>query len=179
MKTTVKLLVFVLITVLAASLFASCGSSNDVAPDTDETRDTTVVTEDENVTGETKEWGNFSFLLPEGYEFRGGDVFDEEDTRCFSVKKSDFSYFDFQLESSEENMMNKYNYNKNLYTNGQADAEVTYNGVEWKGFEYDSWGTPCFEIYAEINGSFVRVSSAGFKLDGAVAAAVLESLELK
>ena len=128
---------------------------------------------------ETKTWGDFTIDVPGGYEFKGGDVFDENDTRYFSVKKNSFAYFDFKSEDSEQNMMNQYDYNKKTYTNEQTDVKGSFAGIDWTGFQYsDGFGGYGFELYATSNDHFLRVSSAGFKFDDEVTKSVLESLKV-
>ena len=128
---------------------------------------------------ETKTWGDFTIDVPGGYEFKGGDVFDENDTRYFSVKKNSFAYFDFKSEDSEQNMMNQYDYNKKTYTQDQKDLPATKVGdIEWNGFEYGGDFNKGFELYATVNGKNIRVSSCGFKFDSPEAKAILGSIKL-
>lgn len=129
----------------------------------------------------TETWGDFTVGVPEGWTFRKGDVFDEEDTRCCSVKKSDFSYFDLKMQ--EENIATQqYAYNKNTYTNEQVDITVNYGGISWTGFQYsDGWGGYGFELigYAGDDNKIVRISSCGFAYDSEAAKTVLGSLVIK
>ena len=166
---------------LCVSLVA-CGKK-DSSEKKEETTTTTEATEEltEEVTeasgeAETKTWGDFTITVPAGFEFKGGDVFDENDTNYFSVKKGSFSYFDFKNES-EETMNKQYNYNKNTYTNEQTDVKGTFGGIDWTGFQYsDGFGGYGFELYATSKGKFLRVSSAGFKFDDPIVKEVLDSL---
>ena len=125
---------------------------------------------------ETMIWGDWSVTVPGGFTLKGGDMWDEEDTRYFSVKKSDFSYFDFKADD-EDSIMNNYNYNKETYTNEQEDVQASYGGLDWVGFQYsDGYGGYGFEAYATVGGKLIRVSSAGFTFDSAIAEEVLGSL---
>ncbi|MBP5353537.1 MAG: hypothetical protein J6Y67_00195 [Lachnospiraceae bacterium] len=127
----------------------------------------------------TEVWGDFTVGIPEGWTFRKGDVFDDNDTRYCSVKKSDFSFFDFKMES-ENIATQQYNYNKNNYTNEQVDITCTYAGIEWTGFQYsDGWGGYGFELITTVNDKPVRVSCCGFRYDSEAAVLVLESLSIK
>lgn len=127
----------------------------------------------------TEVWGDFTVGIPEGWTFRKGDVFSDEDTSVCSVKKSDFSYFTFNMES-EKTATQKYNYNKNTYTNEQVDITCTYAGIDWTGFQYsDGWGGYGFELIATVNDKPVRVSCCGFRYDSEAAKLVLESLVIK
>ena len=159
---------------------AACGKKDEKKEETT-TEEVTVEELTEEVTeasgeAETKTWGDFTITVPAGFEFKGGDVFDENDTNYFSVKKGSFSYFDFKNES-EDTMNNQYNYNKNTYTNEQTDVKGTYAGIDWTGFQYsDGFGGYGFELYATSKGKFLRVSSAGFKFDDPIVKEVLDSL---
>ena len=177
MKLFVKVLSFLIVLTLGATALTSCGAGSEAegSSDTQDTKD--PETESPAEEGKTETWGKFEVFVPAGMEFKGGDVFDPDDTRYFSVKRSDFAYFDFNGEDSETGM-NKYNYNKSTYTNGQADVTLTIGGVEWTGFTYDAFGIPAFELYGTVNDTFVRVSSAGFKTDSAEAKAVIGSLKI-
>lgn len=125
---------------------------------------------------ETAAWGDWSVAVPADFEFRGGDFWDEEDPRYFSVKKGELYYFDFKADD-EKTIMNQYNYNKNTYTNEQKDVSGSYGGIDWTGFEYsDGYGGSGFEAYAMVGGKLIRVSSAGFPFDSEPAKTVLGSL---
>lgn len=129
----------------------------------------------------TETWGDFTVGVPEGWTFRKGDVFDEEDTRYCSVKKSDFSYFDLKMQT-ENIATQQYAYNKNTYTNEQVDITVNYGGISWTGFQYsDGWGGYGFELigYAGDDNKIVRISSCGFAYDSEAAKTVLGSLVIK
>lgn len=120
--------------------------------------------------------GDWTVEVPAGYELKIGDFLDENDTRYFSVRKSSFSYMDFSADG-EERVMNKYNYNKDTYTNEQKDVSGSFGGHEWVGFQY-STGVGCgVEAYTTINGEMIRVASAGYAFDDATFAAVLSSLQ--
>ncbi len=193
MKKTV-LMIAALTATLCAGLSA-CGGSPAPAPapapaaqetssPEEESAETPALTEDATTeaSGEsrTEEWGKFSVLVPAGFEFSGGDVLDETDTRYFSVKKCFFSSFDFKTEETDENMTASYNYNKETYTNGQKpETSGTFGSLEWTGFDYDGAGTPCFELYGKIEGINVRVSGIGFTLSDSETKEVLGSLALK
>ena len=127
----------------------------------------------------TETWGDMTVGVPDGWTFRKGDVLDEEDTRYCSVKKSDFSFFDFKMES-EELMKQQYDYNKKTYTNEQQDVSGKYGDIDWTGFQYgDGFGGYGFEIYSTVNGKPIRVSCAGFAFDSNEAETVLSSLSIK
>ena len=180
MKKFSKVLACACALTLCVSL-AACGKkdSSEKKEETTTTEATEEVTEEVTEAAgeaETVTWGDYTITVPAGFEFKGGDVFDENDTRYFSVKKGSFSYFDFKTESSEDNMNNQYNYNKNTYTNEQTDVKGTFGGIDWTGFQYsDGFGGYGFELYATASGKFLRVSSAGFKFDDAVVKEVLDS----
>ena len=131
-----------------------------------------------DITGEVKTWGIYQVLIPDGWTLRGGDVFDDNDERLCSVKKSDFSYFELKCET-EDVQQRQYNYNKNTYTLNQADLPATtIAGIEWNGFEYGNELTKGFELYGSSNGRFLRVSGVGFAFGSAEAKAVLGSIKV-
>ena len=174
-----KMIMLVLAICLCVGLCACGGSKTaDVPGDTESTLpDAPETTEATVPEFETKSWGDWTVDVPEGYTLEGGDFFDETDTRYFSVKKSDFTYFDFSADG-EELIMNHYNYNKDTYTNEQKDVQGTFGGNEWTGFQYsDGWGGYGFEAYATVGGELIRVSAVGFSFDDAIAGAVLSSLQ--
>ena len=179
---------------MAASLtmsLVSCGDS-DSSEKKKTNNDSDAVTVDESseenseenseetkeITGETKTWGVYTVLIPEGWTLRQGDALDENDENYCSVKKSDFSYFDLKNES-EEVSKKQYEYNKKTYTLNQKDIPATKIGdIEWNGFEYGNELNKGFELYATVNGKNIRVSSCGFGFDSAETKAVLGSLKI-
>ncbi len=177
MKNFIKIIALALISVMILGALASCGSGKpeeepeDTQPADTEHADTEG---DKEVTGETKEALGYKVLVPEGFELAMAGEFSSYD---FSVRKSDFVYFDFNTESDDDLMMQHYNYNKNTYTNEQQDVAATCGANEWTGFQYsDGWGGYGFEAYTTVDGKTVRVSCAGFKFDSAEAEAILASL---
>ena len=185
-----KLLAVILLAMSLCVCLAACGDDDDddrksKKRDKDETEESATPTEeptpaaDTETIASTETWGDYTVGIPEGWTFRKGDAFDDADTRYCSVKKSDFKYFDFKMET-EETMTKQYEYNKNTYTNEQTDISGTYGGIDWTGFQYsDGWGGYGFELYAITNGKPVRVSSCGFKFDSPEAEAVLGSLKIQ
>ena len=180
---------------LAASMMftlTACGDSDSSSKSKSDEKTSSAAAEDEstpgdeesksgeegNVTGEVKQWGIYSVLIPEGWTLRTGDVLDDNDENYCSVKKSDFSYFDFKCETEDVQKM-QYNYNKNTYTLNQADLpETEIASIKWNGFEYGNDFTKGFELYGSSNGRFLRVSGVGFAFDSAEAKAVLGSLKV-
>lgn len=182
-----KKLFVVLAGITVCASLAACGGSSDTttsAPAPDAPAASETVTEEApaaaSVTiASTETWGDFTVGVPEGWKFRKGDSLDETDTHYCSVKKSDFSYFDFKMEK-EEIYKQKYDQNKATYTNEQVDVSGKFGDIDWTGFQYsDGWGGYGFELYATANGKPVRVSCAGFKFDSPETKAVLESLKIK
>ena len=148
--------------ILASSLMlgmTACGDSSSKSEDnsTASSAAASSASEDKEITGKTETWGVFTVLVPDGWTLRKGDALDENDQTVCSVKKSDFSYFDLKSEKDDV-MKQKYDYNKKTYTQDQKDLTATKVGdIEWNGFEYDGAGTPCFELYATVNGKNIRV----------------------
>ena len=172
-----------LVTLMCAALTACGGDSNTTGANTQ--AETSAVTEAETqapagvTIASTETWGDYTVGVPEGWTFKKGDTFDENDTRYCSVKKSSFSYFDFKMEK-EEIYMQKYEQNKATYTNEQTDVSGKIGDIDWTGFQYsDGMGGYGFELYALANGKPVRVSCCGFKFDSTEAKAILESLKIK
>lgn len=168
------------LTVMASSLVA-CGGSNDnstSAPDAQVATEVAPVTTEASATitiASTETWGDYTVGIPEGWTFRKGYALNEDDTTCCSVKKSDFSYFNFNMET-EDMYMKKYDQNKATYTQDQKDCSGKVGDIDWTGFEYSNG----FELYGKSSsGKPVRVSCSGFKFDSPETKAVLESLKIK
>lgn len=176
-----------LLAAAAAFSLGSCGGSESskaengtVSVASDETASAAVssAAESTSLTGETKTWGIFTVMVPDGWTLRQGDVLDDSDPNRCSVKKSDFSYFDLKSEK-EEVQKQQYEYNKKTYTMNQKDiSAVTIAGIEWNGFEYGNEMNPGFELYGSSNGRPLRVSCAGFKFDSPETNAILGSLSV-
>ena len=178
-----KLAIVIAAACMCVSMVA-CGSSNtstsapaasgDPAPATSAA--TEAATEAANVKiASTENWGDFSVGIPDGWTFKTGYALNEEDTTCCSVRKSDFSKFDFNMES-EDMSKKKYEQNKATYTQDQKDVSGKYGDIDWTGFEYSNG----FELYGKsANGKPVRVSCSGFKFDSAETKAVLDALVIK
>ncbi len=153
---------------------------NTEGSEADPEKETEAPTESAGLTiGSTETWGDYTVGIPEGWEFRKGDAFDENDTRYCQVKKDSFTFFDFKMES-EETCKSKYEYNKNTYTNEQVDVSGTYGSIDWTGFQYsDGYGGYGVELYSTVNGKPVRVSISGYAFDSQEVKAVLETLVIK
>jgi hypothetical protein len=171
----------VLAALLALSMTAgmtACGSND--SNSTAESSAAASSAADEKITGETKESGDWSVMVPEGWKFKIGNAVSEGDTSIFAVEKSSFSGFTFNTYTAEKDMMSPYDYNKKTYTSEQKDLATTkYGDYEWIGFEYGGDLNKGFEAYSTSNGKFIRVSSTGFAFDSPTAKAVLESLKSK
>lgn len=191
MKTFAKHIALILAVIMLTAALAACGDSKDSTPaaeDATTANDATVADDAtveqteadateagdyEEVSGVSAVWGAYSVLVPEGFELVEAGEFSSYD---FAVKKSDFSYFDFNTEADDDIMMQHYNYNKSAYTLEQEDFDMVFDENEWIGFTYsDGYGGVGFEAYSTIDGKIVRVSSAGFPIRSAVASAVMSS----
>ena len=51
-----------------------------------------------SASGGEQVWGDWTVNVPGEFTLKGGDFIDENDKRYFSVKKSDFKYFDFNAD---------------------------------------------------------------------------------
>lgn len=179
MKHTKTLLAALLAFSMTVGMTA-CGDSSEDANSTAESSEAASSAAEEITPGETKESGDWTVMVPQGWEFKIGDALSENDTSIFQVNKSSFSGFKFNTYEDEKKMMNPYNYNKQTYTNEQKDIAATKIGdFEWVGFEYGGDFNKGFEAYSTSNGKFIRVSSTGFAFDSPTAKAVLESLKSK
>ena len=185
-KNTVTRLAALMLMAPMTLAFASCGGSDSSSVKETESEaavssaaaEETVSEGEKAITGETKTWGIYTFLLPEGWTLRGGDVFNDNDETVCSVKKSDFSYFELKCET-EDVQQRQYNYNKKTYTLNQKDLPATsIAGIEWNGFEYGSELSKGFELYGSFGGRFLRVSGVGFAFDSPEAKSLLESLKV-
>lgn len=183
--------------IMAASMMlaaASCGdssssssgkpaSSTSVSKTTASSAETEAATEastagNANITGSEQVWGIYTVMVPDGWNLKGGDYFDDKNPEVCSVKKSDFYYFDIKSEK-EDVQKQQYEYNKKTYTNEQKDIPATKLGdIEWNGFQYGNDFGGGFELYGQSNGKFLRVSCAGFSIDSPEAKAVLGSLKV-
>lgn len=131
----------------------------------------------EPAASQTMRCGDWTVEVPAGYELKIGDFMDETDTRYFSVRKSNFSYFDFSADG-EESIRRHYYYNRETYINEQKDVKGRFGGNEWVGFQYsDGYGGYGVEAYAFVGGEMIRVASAGYDFDSDVLKAVLGSLQ--
>ena len=171
-------LALLLCTACAGKTPAATGAKNDAqttaAP---ETTAAPAETQSKEISGRTAEWGAYTVLVPEGFELKEAGEFSYYD---FSVEKSDFCYISFITEADNDTMMNKYNYNKDTYTNEQEDVEAVYGGNTWTGFQYsDGWGGYGFEAYTSLGEKLVRVSAVGYRFDSPEAQAVLGSFAAK
>lgn len=195
-KESAKILALLLAALMLLSVLTACGKKDDGTPaggsqnDTQEAngngeQDTAAQepeteapeTQPAEITGTTTAWGNYTVLVPEGFELAEAGEFSAYD---FSVRKSSFSCFDFNTEDDDELLMTHYDYNKNTYTNEQVDVEATCGENHWIGFQYsDGFGGYGFEAYTTIEGKLVRISGIGFTFDSPEAQAVLASLTAK
>ena len=180
-----RIIPFVLAGCLCVS-FCACGGSAKQEPsaaaETAQPAETEAVTtteapELEQSAPSVMTWGDWTVDVPAGYKLKGGDFLDENDARYFSVRRSEFSFFDFKADG-EERIMNNYKYNKDTYTNEQKDVKGTFGANEWTGFQYsDGYGGYGFEAYATVDGEMIRVSSAGYAFDDEMVNTVLSSLK--
>ena len=162
---------------LCLSLCA-CGSDEPKAAteNNQKTTDSPAPETTEAAQTQTVRCGDWTVDVPVGYELKIGDFLNENDTRYFTVKKSSFSYFEFSADG-EERIMNKFNYNKNTYTNEQKDVKGSFGGREWIGFQNsDGYGGYGVEAYATIDGEMIRLAAVGYAFDSEILSAVLSSL---
>lgn len=125
----------------------------------------------------TQGHGDFAAIwIPEEFELLP-DSWNEENPHFVSVKKSDFTYFDFRNYEDGEQMKKDYESVKKTYTHEQTDVTATYNGITWEGFQYgDGFGGYAFEVYTVLGSNNLRVSSAGMAFDHETVVSVLSSV---
>lgn len=165
---------------------AACGQGNDGGDPTDSTPsgDSTSVTDsgdnaNNDVAGTLQGYGDFAALLiPEKFELVP-DTLVEGNPHFVSVKKSDFTYFDFRNYTDEAEMTRDYESVKKTYTYEQTPVSATWQGIAWEGFQYgDGFGGYAFEVYTVLGTNYLRVSSAGLAFDHETVKAVLGSVTM-
>ncbi len=191
MKQTRKTLTLILVLLLALAMLAACGKDGGAKPTpepkstpkptpqatAEPTPEPTPEPTDDGIGGKTAEWNGYTLFVPDGFEIKEPGEFSYYD---ISVQKSEFAFIYFITEDDNEMMMEKYNYNKETYTNEQEDVEAVYGANTWTGFQYsDGWGGYGFEVYTTLGEKIVRVSSCGFRFDSPVAEAVLSAFAPK
>lgn len=175
----------IVLSALALSLCAGLSACGDNPPDSTSTTgtepapvDTTAPATTEDNGGKSENWGQSTVYVPEGFHLKGGSIMDPADSLSFSVKQSEFVFFDFEIQKSENDMVTKDTYNRTIYTTGQKNVEDTFNGIKWTGFQYDAYSSPAFFVHAQVNTKYVCVSSTGFTFDQDTVKEVLGSLEV-
>lgn len=178
MKKYPLLLLALLIMVMGLT---ACGQGNDGDDPTDITPsgDNTSVTDSGDAAGRLEGYGDFAaILIPEEFELVA-DTLVEGNPHFVSVKRSDFTYFDFRNYTDESEMTRDYEYVKKTYTYEQTPVSATLQGISWEGFQYgDGFGGYAFEVYTVIETNYLRVSSAGFAFDHETVKAVLGSVKM-
>ncbi len=182
MKNTLKVLAAILALVLAICVFASCGKKNEtpasenVPASGNEPEQTEPANEE--VKGAMDEHGVYKVFVPEGYTLKHEDVFGDNNPKSFNINSdsSSLTYFMFNM-YSEDNAKSGVATTKEL-NDGASDVTLDVDGKTWTGVAYDSVGIPCFQLYAEFDGEFVMVNSAGNAYDSEIVKTVLGSLEV-
>lgn len=180
MKQFVKIFALMMALALVIGILAACGDKK--GGDTTGTGEGTAAETEKaggEAKGETQTWGRYTVLIPDGYVLKGGDVFDEENTKAFNInnKDSSLTYFMFNT-YDEDSCKSSIDTTKDM-NEGASDVSVVYNGVTWTGVAYESIGIACFSMYADFgNGDFVLLSAAGNAYDSDTTSAILSSLVL-
>lgn len=165
---------------------AACGRGNDGGDPSDSTPagDNTLLTDSgenagSDVNGVLQGYGDFAALLiPEKFELVP-DTLVEGNLHFVSVKKSDFTCFDFRNYTDEAEMARDYESVKKTYTYEQTPVSATWQGIVWEGFQYgDGFGGYAFEVYTVIGTNYLRVSSVGLAFDHETVKAVLGSVTM-
>jgi hypothetical protein len=104
-KSMKKRLTSMLLALGMCACLAGCGSKDDGSDKSDNNNTTNAAVTEEPATeagtgaASTQVSGGWSVDVPADWTFSIGDVFDENDTRYFSVKKSSLSGFSFSADS--------------------------------------------------------------------------------
>lgn len=160
MKRLIKIIPVILVLALLASALAC-----------------TAGVKDEKITGKEEIWGRYTVLVPSGMEFSGGNILDPNDPKTFTIKDPDSSYnyisFSmYDLDACERSVRGT------KEANGADDVTLELDGAVWTGVAYKYGSSDAFQLYAEVDGEYVLVTSFGFPYDGALVKAVLGSVSI-
>ncbi len=155
MKIFTKIASLVLIVVMAATLFASCGGG---AP-----------------SGETKTLNNVTVLVPDGFDVKEGLIPSSIPVVVFEkdheTKYVNVGFYDSVDEAKESiDMMVG-----DLET---ADVKFDAAGVTWEGKSYDLGGWPMCNVIATIGDQVVMCQASFFASDDATMRAIIDSIKL-
>lgn len=202
MKRIIGILIILVLSALVFVLFVSCKNSSDndgadpASPDQSgidraENGDTAEEAETEPVNkprpylqidgdelqillnGKTETVGKFEIFVPGNSALEPGDG-----GGSFSLIRSDGGYISFTEETSEAAMTSSYEKSSDPGLKGRAEVSMTMGGADWTGIEYDVDGSAALELYAEDNGSFIRVSAVGYQIYSTETWLILSSLRV-
>ncbi len=176
MKTLKKALILLLALTLVFS-FVACGGttpSNGSEDDGDNGG-----AGGDAVKGETRTWGNFTVLVPEGMTLKGGNLLNAEDPDCFNLHLTDneLHYVMIDLALDEESAKDGVATTKEMNEDSDPKDVTLTAGAAWTGVSYNYYGScDCFQIYATVNGRVVVARGAYYAFDSATVKAILSSL---
>ncbi|MBR2109265.1 MAG: hypothetical protein IJ932_04880 [Ruminococcus sp.] len=169
MKKLIKITAVVMALLMCCAVFASCGGG----------KGGDSGSADNSVAGETKTWGNITVLVPDGMNFKGGNVLDEKDPDVVNLSKKDnaTNYILITINDDEEGAKSGLDSTKDA---NKGSKETTFEaGKKWTAVTYEYSGSPAFQAYAEFDGRYAVIQSFGFATDDETTTAVLSSLKVK
>lgn len=128
--------------------------------------------------GNWESWGSFDLLVPEGMSARLGELNGEElpTSLWLELNENPAHYFLFTL-TDEQTAIASIEAAKEI--NEDAQAVTLHGNSEWTGWAYQYMGmADCFQIYGQVDGQYVLVSSMWFNWDDEMTHAVLDSIEI-
>lgn len=173
MKTSKKIIALILAALAAFVMLAACGGGNEGGGGGGNAA----------VKGSTQEWGNLSLFIPDGYSLIGGSLIDAEDpdSAWILLDSDNTHYFLIGVVDGKSDAEDSLDMTKemNEANGGAGDVTLNAGGVSWTGYAYKYNSTDCFELYAEVGGKWVTVSSAYHAYDSDLTLAVLGGLTVK
>ena len=165
-KNLFKALCIALTVIMAACMFAACGSSGEGGGS------------EKEVKGETQTWGRFTLLVPENMNLKGGNILNENDPTVVTVKENDndFHYVMFNL-YDEDTCKSSVEGTKSA-NDGSQEFTMDVNGVTWKGVSYEYFSSPGFQMYGQVDGQYVLCGGFYFSYDSEIVKAILGSLKV-
>lgn len=129
------------------------------------------------ITGQPYTWGNITVNIPDGMTETDGNVGNPKDKDAMWIQNSSNSMYYLLVTVAIDESNAETNTQMSKSANNGKDVEVTVNGVKWKGIYYDYSGKPCWQIYANIDGTVFQVNAFNYAFDSTEAQTVLGSVK--
>ncbi|MBQ6677183.1 MAG: hypothetical protein IJM71_03945 [Clostridia bacterium] len=170
-----RILAIVMAAVLTLALLVSCGGTktpagSDVPEGSDAPSD--------EVKGAMDEHGYYKVFVPEGCTLKHEDFSGSEDPKSFRLLFDEDAMAQLMFGIFDRNGAEMGVEATKSSNEGAEDVTLDLDGVKWTGVAYDYSGKPCFQIYADFDGSFVTVNGTYVAYDSAIVKTVLGSLEV-